>query len=702
LVNNLFGQCFKDNEYKQAIGLALQTRRLDKLEVSITGGKMDELLSYCFDVTKDLDNRDFRRTVLRTLVKLYSQTTVHGYVNICRCLIFLDDHEGIIDVFKSLLFANKESDVLLVFQIAFELVDSATQQFVALIRRGFENKVKTMELLPETPHSQNVEILKQILTGETTIDLYLEFLFHKNSTDMGILNKIKSLFEPRISVLHQATFIANALMHCGTAVDTFLFNNSEWVSKALNWAKFTMTAGIGVIHKGHIKEAMNILDSYLPKPGDDSSPYIAGGSLYALGLIYANHGEKISSYLLQHLKNIDLPEVVENREDEDQRLTPQQKMEIVQHGAALGLGVAAMASQDEECCNSLMELLYHQDSAIAGEAAGVSLGLVMLGSGLNRYCQEILNFARTSQHEKIIRGLSVGLALMMYSREEEAEPMIETMITDKDPILRYGAMFMIGLAYCGTANNNAISRLLHIAVSDVSNDVRRGAVIAIGFVLFRRPSEVPKLVSLLSESYNPHVRYGAAMALGIACSGTGMKEAIELLDPLTKDQVPFVKQGAWIALSMILIQISKKENPRSGTIREEMLEIVEKKNQPLMAKFGAILGLGIIDAGGRNVNISLSSTVGHKNLSGIVGITVFLQYWYWYPYIHFISLAFTPTAIVAVNKNLQKPKYNIKSNAPPSYFSYPPPITPPKEETLEKLPTAQLSTTKKEEIKKKK
>jgi len=131
-----------------------------------------------------------------------------------------------------------------------------------------------------------------------------------------------------------------------------------------------------------------------------------------------------------------------------------------------------------------------------------------------------------------------------------------------------------------------------------------------------------------------------------------------------------------------------------------MLEIVEKKNQPLMAKFGAILGLGIIDAGGRNVNISLSSTVGHKNLSGIVGITVFLQYWYWYPYIHFISLAFTPTAIVAVNKNLQKPKYNIKSNAPPSYFSYPPPITPPKEETLEKLPTAQLSTTKKEEIKK--
>jgi len=133
-----------------------------------------------------------------------------------------------------------------------------------------------------------------------------------------------------------------------------------------------------------------------------------------------------------------------------------------------------------------------------------------------------------------------------------------------------------------------------------------------------------------------------------------------------------------------------------------MLELVGNKHQPLMAKFGAILGLGIIDAGGRNSTISLSSTYGHKNLSGIVGITVFLQYWYWYPYIHFISLAFTPTSIIAVNKNLQMPKYMIKSNAPPSLFSYPPNITPPKEETVESLPTAQLSTTKKAEAKKKK
>ena len=41
--------------------------------------------------------------------------------------------------------------------------------------------------------------------------------------------------------------------------------------------------------------------------------------------------------------------------------------------------------------------------------------------------------------------------------------------------------------------------------------------------LCRTPEQCPSVVSLLSESYNPHVRCGAAMALGICCAGTGNK-----------------------------------------------------------------------------------------------------------------------------------------------------------------------------------
>ena len=32
---------------------------------------------------------------------------------------------------------------------------------------------------------------------------------------------------------------------------------------------------------------------------------------------------------------------------------------------------------------------------------------------------------------------------------------------------------------------------------------------------------------------------------------------------------------------------------------------------------------------------------------------MFPLYWYWYPYVHFISLALTPTAVVGLNANLK-------------------------------------------------
>lgn len=113
---------------------------------------------------------------------------------------------------------------------------------------------------------------------------------------------------------------------------------------------------------------------------------------------------------------------------------------------------------------------------------------------------------------------------------------------EQDPILRYGGMYVLGLAYRGTANNAAIQKLLGFAVSDVSDDVRRAAVLCLGFVLMGAPEQCPRIVALLAESFNPHVRYGAAMAVGLACAGSGLKDAVALLEPLLADPTDFVRQ----------------------------------------------------------------------------------------------------------------------------------------------------------------
>merc|ERR1711874_185819 len=180
------------------------------------------------------------------------------------------------------------------------------------------------------------------------------------------------------------------------------------------------------------------------------------------------------------------------------------------------------------------------------------------------------------------------------------------------------------------------------------------------------------VVQLLIESYNPHVRYGAAMALGIACAGTGNKEALSLIEPMKNDPVNYVRQGALIASAMILVQQTEQTCPKVKDFRALYAKVISDKHEDVMAKFGAILAQGIIDAGGRNVTVSLQSRTGHNNMLGVVGMLVFTQYWYWFPLSHFLSLAFQPTAIIGLNKDLEMPVVSFKSSAKPSMYGYTP------------------------------
>ncbi len=56
----------------------------------------------------------------------------------------------------------------------------------------------------------------------------------------------------------------------------------------------------------------------------------------------------------------------------------------------------------------LKSLLY-SDSAVAGEAAGIAMGLTMIGSNNEAALTDMMTYAHETQHEKIIRGMFVPL-----------------------------------------------------------------------------------------------------------------------------------------------------------------------------------------------------------------------------------------------------------------------------------------------------
>ncbi|KAI0639693.1 26S proteasome regulatory complex non-ATPase subcomplex Rpn2/Psmd1 subunit [Trametes polyzona] len=671
IIEGIFRRCIEDGEYRQAIGIALESRRLDVIKHIYEQTRDTTLLSYAMEAVLDTAfPLAYRDQVLKFLFPLFPAPTSdakspHVY-SLTRILVTLNSPEMTVNFLNSLVPGQK----LLAYQFAFDLVEGGGQDFLEAIRKD----------LPEGNEESKpiYDQLRKILLGQESIKLYLEFLKRNNKVDMLILKNTKDALEPRSSIYHTALTLQNAFMHAGTTSDVFLRDNLEWLALANNWSKFSAAAAIGVIHKGHFQESMNILGPYLPAQGAESSTgssaYSEGGALYALGLVNAGcgSGQEVENYLRNLLKGA--------------------TSEVVQHGAALGLGVAGMGGKSAEAYDDLKQTLF-TDSAVAGEAAGYAMGLIMLGTADGTSAEEMLTYARETQHEKIIRGLAIGLALIFYGRQEEADDMIKLLMAEKDPILRYGGVYTLALAYAGTSNNAAIRQLLHVAVSDTSDDVRRAAVTSLAFLLFKNPAQVPRIVQLLSESYNPHVRCGATLALGIACAGTGLQDAVDILEPMTRDSVDFVRQGALIALGMILVEQSEASSPSLAPTRALYAKIVSDKHDDPMARFGAALGQGLIDAGGRNVTISLQSRAGSRNTSAIVGMVLFCQFWYWYPLAHCACLAFEPTGIIGLDENLKAPKFEFISNAKPSLFAYPSPTKPPKKETVTKVATAVLSTT---------
>jgi len=168
---------------------------------------------------------------------------------------------------------------------------------------------------------------------------------------------------------------------------------------------------------------------------------------------------------------------------------------------------------------------------------------------------------------------------------------------------------------------------------------------------------------------------------------------LALIEPMTNDSVNYVRQGALIASALILIQHTDATCSKAKTFRAMYSKFIGEKHEDVMAKFGAILAQGIIDAGGRNVTVSLQSRTGHTNMKAVVGMLVFTQYWYWFPLSHFLSLAFTPSCVIGLNENLDMPVFKIKSNAKPSTYAYPAPLEEKKKEDKEKVATAVLSIT---------
>jgi len=170
---------------------------------------------------------------------------------------------------------------------------------------------------------------------------------------------------------------------------------------------------------------------------------------------------------------------------------------------------------------------------------------------------------------------------------------------------------------------------------DPDDNVKKTASIGIGFVFMGNFGLIKQIYDIVLKHYNPFVRYG--LCFSIAISGLGCPEnsdIMRLLVKLSKDDVDFVRQGAFISIGLII----QKNNTlgKKMEILKDFRSIIKDGNESFIVKFGVTIAYGIIESD--NCFLIEEMPKGADSKKYIIGLVNFLLYWNWIPNISFFYL----------------------------------------------------------------
>uniref|UniRef100_A0A915MAI2 26S proteasome non-ATPase regulatory subunit 1/RPN2 N-terminal domain-containing protein n=1 Tax=Meloidogyne javanica TaxID=6303 RepID=A0A915MAI2_MELJA len=209
LIDRIFQQNLERRDFNSVIGLAFDTRRIDMVETAIKSNEapdktpvMIETLNKVWESQLDIEFRTLVLDLIFHMLDADLEIDKKGSQNLA---------------LKVLSICQKNTPVA--YQLAFDLYENAPQEFLEQLKELLFKKEDSPEN-EETKPSPEINNLKSILSGEETIKHHMQFLIKNNHTDMLILKNIKDVV--RGSCAHNATVIANGLMHTGTTCDDFL------------------------------------------------------------------------------------------------------------------------------------------------------------------------------------------------------------------------------------------------------------------------------------------------------------------------------------------------------------------------------------------------------------------------------------------------------------------------------------------------
>ena len=120
---------------------------------------------------------------------------------------------------------------------------------------------------------------------------------------------------------------------------------------------------------------------------------------------------------------------------------------------------------------------------------------------------------------------------------------------------------------------------------------------------------------------------------------------------MLEDMTDFVRQAELLGITMIYMQhLDMSNGNKIKSFHEKLVSIIGEKHQSTLTKMGDIMSTGLLGAGGENFILRLVSRNGFTNITIVVGLAMWIQHWHWFPMMHLLSLALTPTFAIGKNK----------------------------------------------------
>lgn len=167
VIDTLFESCLREGRYRQVVGIAVEARNLDVLrmvikrasddekksaskQVEAGAGPVEELMEYVLDICMGVvQERSLRTDILKLILDLLSEIPTPDYFSIAKCVVYLNQDEEATSMLRQLVAKNDPNSLAIAYQIAFDLYDNGTQEFLGKIIKSLPDSAPEEEMKEE-------------------------------------------------------------------------------------------------------------------------------------------------------------------------------------------------------------------------------------------------------------------------------------------------------------------------------------------------------------------------------------------------------------------------------------------------------------------------------------------------------------------------------------------------------------------------